>query len=72
MKSRTTLELDQAVLAEAMELSGTKSKTETVELALRDLVCRRQRELLIQELGTYDLAYGVDELLEIRRMDRME
>lgn len=42
--SRTTLIIDEALLAEAMRLSGAKTKTETLTLALREFVRHQRRE----------------------------
>jgi Arc/MetJ family transcription regulator len=38
---RTNIELDEGLVAEAMELYGTRTKRETVDLALRRLVGER-------------------------------
>ncbi|WP_157015217.1 type II toxin-antitoxin system VapB family antitoxin [Mesorhizobium xinjiangense] len=39
---RTNIDIDEELMAEAMALSGAKTKKETVERALRDLVRRRR------------------------------
>lgn len=39
---RTNIEIDNALMAEAMEVMGTRTKKETVEAALRDVVRRRK------------------------------
>jgi len=46
---RTNIEIDDAVMLEAQRLVGTKTKRETVDLALRELVARHRR------LGVLDL-----------------
>jgi Arc/MetJ family transcription regulator len=44
---RTNIEIDDEVLAEAQRLTGARTKRETVDLALRELVARRrQRDVL--------------------------
>jgi Arc/MetJ family transcription regulator len=44
---RTNIEIDDALMAEAMEAAGKTTKRETVEEALRQMVAIwRQRELL--------------------------
>ena len=40
---RTNIEIDDALMAEAMEASGCKTKRETVEAGLR-LLARRKRQ----------------------------
>jgi Arc/MetJ family transcription regulator len=63
---RTTLEIDDALLEAAMHLSGATTKTEAIELALRELVRQRERELLRQELGTFELDLDLAELRRLR------
>jgi Arc/MetJ family transcription regulator len=46
---RTNVEIDDAVLQEAQALTGTRTKRETVDLALRELVSRHRR------IGVLDL-----------------
>jgi Arc/MetJ family transcription regulator len=66
---RTTLKIDPHLLDLALELSGARTKTEAINLALGDFVRRRERELLRQELGSFDLTFDVDELQRIRRAE---
>jgi Arc/MetJ family transcription regulator len=49
MCMRTNIEIDDDVMREAQELVGTRTKRETVDLALRELVARHRR------LGILDL-----------------
>jgi Arc/MetJ family transcription regulator len=61
---RTNIEIDDQVLREAQELVGTKTKRETVDLALRELVARHRR------IGVLDLRGKVrweGDLAETRR-----
>lgn len=46
---RTNIEIDDDVLHEAQALTGTRTKRETVDLALRELVARHRR------IGVLDL-----------------
>ena len=46
---RTNIEIDDALMAEAMAASGLKTKRETVEAALR-LLARRKRQASLREL----------------------
>jgi len=46
---RTNIEIDDEVIAEAQHLLGARSKRETVDMALRELVARHRR------LGVLDL-----------------
>ena len=67
--ARTTLVLDEALIQQAMILAGTHTKTETVQLALRELVRARLRRELIEAAGTFELSLTVDELLALRDAD---
>jgi Arc/MetJ family transcription regulator len=61
---RTNIEIDDAVIAEAQELIGARTKRETVDTALRELVARHRR------LGILDLRGRVrweGDLAESRR-----
>ena len=67
---RTNIVLDDELVAEAMRVSGARSKREVVRLALRELVQRhRQRELkTLRGRNLIDPDYDVTEIR--RRMDR--
>jgi Arc/MetJ family transcription regulator len=67
--TRTTLEIDEALLERAMELTGARTKTEAINFALGELVRHWEREALRQELGSFDLALALDELRRLRRAD---
>ena len=61
---RTNIEIDDEVLREAQRLVGTRTKRETVDLALRELVARHRR------IGVLDLRGRVrweGDLAESRR-----
>ena len=49
MCMRTNIEIDDEVLREAQRLIGTRTKRETVDMALRELVARHRR------IGVLDL-----------------
>lgn len=53
--ARTTLDINEQLLATAMAVSGLKTKTAVVEQALQTLVREQARQRLIESLGTYDL-----------------
>jgi Arc/MetJ family transcription regulator len=64
---RTNIEIDDEVMREAQRLTGVRTKRETVDLALRELVARHQR------LGILDLRGRVhwEGNLESSRRGRM-
>ena len=50
----TNLNIDTALLQEALELSGLKTKRETVNLALREFVLRRRQQEIFSLFGTIE------------------
>ena len=67
MLMRTTLDLEEDLLREAMKLLGVKTKREAVRRALQALVAERKREQLRAKLGRLDLALTLDDLAKMRQ-----
>ncbi len=57
---RTNIVLDDELVAEAMELTGTSTKKEVVHLALEELVRRRKRRDLTELSGEIRLSDRFD------------
>jgi len=55
---RTSLEIDESLLNEAMELGGTKIKKQAIENALKEFVERRKQKNL------YDLFDSDEQLID--------
>jgi len=66
---RTTLAINEDLLDEAKKLSGAKTKKETIEKALKELIQRRKSKKLIDLEGQVELSYTVEELIKRRRKD---
>ena len=49
-RMKMTMHIDKAVLADVMELTGAASKTEAVELALREMARRHRQRRLLKEV----------------------
>jgi Arc/MetJ family transcription regulator len=64
---KTTVEIDDRLLEEAVALSGAKSKKMAIEAGLRELIRSIQRKRLKKELGTYDLDLTSEDLERMRR-----
>jgi Arc/MetJ family transcription regulator len=64
---RTTLDLEESLLHEAMKLLGTTTKRETVRQALQALVAQKHRERLRAKLGRMKLSLTLERLDEMRR-----
>jgi Arc/MetJ family transcription regulator len=59
---RTTLDIDEKLLNEAVERSGAKTKKQALDNALNDYVRRLRRESLAKRIREGDL--GIDMTLE--------
>ena len=64
--SETTVIIDDKLLDEAMRVSGAKTKRQAITTALEELIRRRNIEALRRELGTYDLAFSLEDLEQQR------
>jgi Arc/MetJ family transcription regulator len=58
---RTTIEIDDELLERARDVAGTPTKKATVELALRTLIRRRDRESTLQLKGAMAWRGDLDE-----------
>jgi Arc/MetJ family transcription regulator len=57
---RTNIDIDDALLAEAQELAGTRTKKATVEFALGELIRRRKAKGLLAFRGNVDVDLDLD------------
>ncbi len=64
---RTTLDLEEDLLREAMHLLGLKTKREVVRQALRALIAQKRQERLRSKPGRTDLHLTAEQLEEMRR-----
>lgn len=63
---RLTLTLDRELLDEVVRLTGTRTKREALELALREFVRHRRLKEMISHGGAVDLAISLEDLLKSR------
>jgi len=68
MYMKATLELDERLINEAMDLVGGKTMRATVELALRELVAARRREELVAVIGITDFDMTLEDHKEKHRV----
>ena len=66
---RTNLDIDDALMSEAMRASGLPTKKATVEAALRDLVQRARQKSAIASLAGLGWEGDLDEMHEERFED---
>lgn len=50
---RTTIDIDDKIFKEAMEVTGAKSKKKTVEIALKEYVLFKRHQKLADRIGRY-------------------
>lgn len=62
--TRTVIELDDDLLAEAAKILGVKTKKDTVNAAMREVVEGRRRALAWQRLQEKAATGAFDELLD--------
>lgn len=67
--SKTTVFIDDILINDALKVTNLKTKKEVIEAGLRELVRKRNRELLRQELGSFDIDLSLEELKK-RRTER--
>lgn len=69
MLVRTTVELDEKLLQEAMIATGAKKKRQLIELALQEVVRQRRIDRLRQRLGKTSLTITGEDLRRMRADD---
>jgi metal-responsive CopG/Arc/MetJ family transcriptional regulator len=59
---RTTLDIPQELIDEAMKVSGASTKSQLIKEALQNLINQAKRKRLISKKGTIDLGINLDNL----------
>ena len=63
---RTNIDIDNALVKEAMELTNIKTKKEIVKLALKELISMYKRKSLLHYRGKLKWEGDLDEMRKIR------
>jgi Arc/MetJ family transcription regulator len=63
---KTTVFVDEALIELAIKVSKLRTKKDVIEAGLKELVRRKNRDLLRGELGSYDIDLSLDELKKRR------
>lgn len=63
---KTTVAIDEALIKEVLHVTKLKTKKEAIEKGLKELLRTKNRELLRQELGTFDIDLSLEELKKRR------
>ena len=64
---RSTIDIDEHVLAEAMKVANVRTKKELIDLSLKELVRKKRRERLSAKLGKFPLAISASQLEKMRK-----
>ena len=64
---RTTIDLDDDLVREAMDLLGEKTKRAAIQRSLEELVRQKRRERLRGKLGKLDLDLTLNDLEKMRQ-----
>ena len=59
---KTTVFVDETLMELALRASKLKTKKEVIEAGLKELVRKKNQELLRGELGSFDIDLSLDEL----------
>ena len=59
---KTTVFVDEVLLEVALKASKLRTKKEVIEAGLKELVRKKNRDLLRGELGSFDIDLSLDEL----------
>ena len=66
---KTTVVIDEQLLAQAIQAAGARSKKEAIEAGLKTLIKQRNREALRRELGTFEIDINLNDLEQLRNDD---
>ena len=67
MPVRTTVDLDEELVREVMDLLGVKTKRQAIRRSLEALVQQKKRERLRTKLGNLELDLSLEELEWMRQ-----
>ena len=66
---KTTIDIPEEELREAMRSTGARSKREAVVIALSEFNRRRRLERLVEQFGTFESFLTPEELRRLREAD---
>jgi Arc/MetJ family transcription regulator len=63
---KTTVEIDETLINEAIRITNLKTKKAVIERGLKELLRRSNRDLLRRDLGTFDIDLSLEQLKKKR------
>lgn len=66
---RTTLNIDEDLLGEVMNVTGQKNRSEAIRIALADYLKEQRKNKLLALRGTVNIEDNWEELRELERVE---
>ena len=66
---RTTVIIDDELINQAMKVTKLKTKKKVIEEGLKELIRKKNKEMLAKELGTFDIDLTYEELMKQREAE---
>jgi Arc/MetJ family transcription regulator len=63
---RSTIDIDDSLLQEAMKLTKAKTKRELINMSLQEIINGKRRQRLANRLGKFNLDLTLEELERMR------
>ena len=63
---KTSVFVDEPLIKNALKATHMKSKKEVIEAGLRELIKKKNRNLLREELGSFEIDLSLEELKKLR------
>jgi len=66
---RTTVIIDDELINQALKVTKLKTKRKVIEEGLKELIRKKNKEMLAKELGTFDIDLTYEELMKQREAE---
>ena len=63
---RSTIDIDDTLIKEAMKLTKAKTKRELINMSLQEIIDKKRRQRLVNRLGRFNLNLSLEELEKMR------
>ena len=63
---RSTIDIDDTLIKEAMKLTKAKTKRELINMSLQEIINKARRQRLVNRLGRFNLNLSLEELEKMR------
>ena len=63
---RSTIDIDDTLIKEAMKLTKAKTKRELINMSLQEIINKARRQRLVNRLGHFNLNLSLEELEKMR------